>query len=70
MQADIKKGFVKVERCENRILVVSVPNGWDDCKKLVNKVLEFCGEKYAWTGWNSDRNEAFFKLTENFARIL
>jgi len=41
-------------------LTVKVPNGWDDCKKIVNKVLTFENRKFTWTGWNSDRNEAFF----------
>ena len=41
-------------------LIVKVPNGWDDCQKIVNKVLTFEGRKFTWTGWNSDRNEAFF----------
>jgi len=70
MQAEIKKGFVKVERCNDGFLVVAVPNGWDDCKKLTQKVLEFEGKKYIWTGWNSDRNEAYFKATTSFAKVV
>jgi hypothetical protein len=41
-------------------LTVQVPNGWDDCKKISNKVLTFEGRRFIWSGWNSDRNEAFF----------
>lgn len=41
-------------------LTVQCPEGWDDVKKLTNKVLLFEGRKFTFTGWNSDRNEAFF----------
>jgi hypothetical protein len=54
-------------------LTVDCPEGWDDVKKLVKKVLTFEGRKFAYTGWNSDRNEAFFARpldgTVVFARI-
>lgn len=42
-------------------VAVDVPNGWDDVKKITNKVVLFDGRKFCWSGWNSDRNEAFFK---------
>lgn len=51
-------------------LIVSVPNGWDDVSKLTSKVLEFEGRHYGFTGWNSDRNEAYFKSNVAVARIL
>jgi hypothetical protein len=41
-------------------LTVQCPEGWDDVKKIKNKVLLFEGRKFTYTGWNSDRNEAFF----------
>ena len=41
-------------------LNISVPNGWDDVKKLTKKVLRHDGRKYTFRGWNSDRNECFF----------
>lgn len=41
-------------------LTVKVPNGWDDCEKIVNKVLIWGDMRFTWCGWNSDRNEAFF----------
>jgi hypothetical protein len=41
-------------------LTVDCPEGWDDVQKLTNKVLLFDGRKFTFTGWNSDRNEAFF----------
>lgn len=41
-------------------LTVSCPEGWDDVQKICNRVLMFDGRKFTFTGWNSDRNEAFF----------
>lgn len=40
---------------------VSVPNGWDDVKNLSNKVIEVNSLDFCYTGWNSDRNIAYFK---------
>ena len=40
---------------------VAVPNGWDDVKKIVNKVIEVNQLDFSYTGWNSDRNIACFK---------
>ena len=51
-------------------LTVDVPNGWDDVEKIRTKVLEFEGRRFVFTGWNSDRNEAFFKSNVAVARIL
>lgn len=51
-------------------LTVSVPNGWEDVSPLVGRVLEFEGRNYGFTGWNSDRNEAYFKSAVSVARIL
>ncbi|NBW12678.1 MAG: hypothetical protein EBR82_32105 [Caulobacteraceae bacterium] len=51
-------------------LTVSVPNGWEDVSGLANKVLEFEGRRYGFSGWNSDKNEAYFKSTVSVARIL
>ena len=46
-------------------LTVDCPEGWDDVKKIKNKVLLFDGRKFTFTGWNSDRNEAFFACPIN-----
>lgn len=51
-------------------LTVSVPNGWEDVARLTARVLEFEGRHYGFTGWNSDRNEAYFKSNITVARIL
>ena len=42
-------------------LYISVPNGWDDVKKICKKVLTYDGRKFMFSGWNSDRNDCFFK---------
>ena len=66
MDATIRKDLIKVESHSERpdvgraYLTISVPNGWDDVKKLTKKVLEFNGRLYTFTGWNSDRNECYF----------
>ena len=51
-----------VAECDGQeLMYVSVPNGWDDVKNLTNKVLTYNGRDFTFTGWNSDRNEAYFK---------
>jgi hypothetical protein len=50
-------------------LIVDVPNGWDDTKKICKKVLQYEGKNYTFRGWNSDRNEAFFVEGGQFAKI-
>ena len=42
-------------------LTIDVPNGWEDVKKLTKKVLRADGRAYTFIGWNSDRNEMFFR---------
>ena len=44
-------------------LTIDIPNGWDDVRKLTKKVLRHDGRAYTFTGWNSDRNECFFRST-------
>ena len=50
-------------------LEVDCPNGWDDVKKISRKVLEFGGRDFSYTGWNSDRNVAYFKPAYDVAKI-
>lgn len=57
------------EELNAHFLTISVPNGWDDVKKICKKVLTFEGRHYTFTGWNSDRNECFFREGKNFAKI-
>lgn len=44
-------------------LILSVPNGWDDVKRLTGRVITFAGRTYAFTGWNSDHLHAYFIAT-------
>jgi hypothetical protein len=63
--ASIASNKIKVEYSaipgDNReFLTFSVPNGWDDVKKLTNKVLTYNNKDFTFSGWNSDRNECYF----------
>ena len=49
---------------------VNVPNGWDDVKKLVNKVIEVNSLDFSYTGWSSDRNIACFKHNHRTIGII
>jgi hypothetical protein len=50
-------------------ITFSVPNGWDDVKKVCRKVLHFDGRPFFFSGWNSDRNECFFYRVLNGKQI-
>ena len=50
-------------------ITLSVPNGWDDVKTLSRKVLEYAGNTFTFTGWNSDTNEIYFKRSTAVARV-
>ena len=45
---------------DREFLHINVPNGWDDVKKLTNKVLTYDNRDFTYSGWNSDRNVAYF----------
>jgi len=45
---------------ESTWITISIPNGWDDCKKFVKKVLRFDGRNFTFRSWNSDRLEVYF----------
>lgn len=71
MNANLSKNLFAVT-CSpcGTVLYVPVPNGWDDVKPLVGRVMEYLGRAYSFSGWNSDRNEAYFKLDNATARLL
>lgn len=50
-------------------LVIRVPNGWDDVKKLTKKILEYKGETYRFMSWNSDTLVCNFKQSNDCAKI-
>lgn len=66
-KVSVEPGEYVASLTHGNILVVGVPDGWDDVKALVGRVLVFKGNRYAYTGWNSDRNEAYFKPSESIA---
>lgn len=41
-------------------LTIDCPDGWDDVKKIKDRILQFEGKRFAFTGWNSDTNQAYF----------
>ena len=49
---------------------VSVPDGWSSVKKIMNKVIEVNQIDFCYTGWNSDRNIAYFKHNHRTVGIL
>lgn len=49
---------------------ISVPNGWDDVKKLCKKVLRFGGRDHGFSAWNSDKNVAYFRSNAKIAEII
>jgi hypothetical protein len=72
--AEIKSNLIPIMYSEReddntKWLTVSVPNGWDDCKKITKKVLSYRNETYVWRGWNSDSNKAFFAQSNEVANI-
>lgn len=61
--------LAEVDPAGVRWLTVGVPNGWDDVKPLTSRVLEFEGRQYGFSGWNSDRNVAYFRTGAPVARV-
>jgi hypothetical protein len=51
-------------------LNISVPNGWDDVKRISKKVLRHDGRAYTFRGWCSDRNECFFHSDGNEITVV
>lgn len=72
--ATIAKNEIPVrytDRAEyGEFLTIDCPNGWDDVKKICKKVLSYKGERYVFTGWNSDRNDCYFKKSKEVAKII
>ena len=49
---------------------VAVPNGWDDVKKLANKVIEVNSLDFSYTGGNSDKCIAYFRHNNRTIGII
>ena len=74
MNASISKNEVAVvynhrQDVGREYLTVDVPNGWDDVKKLTNKVLRYDGKAFVFTGWNSDDLKCYFVRSNEVATI-
>lgn len=50
-------------------IFIDLPEGWDTLKPLTAKILEYKGKNFTFLAWNSDRNEAWFMESEEFAKI-
>ncbi len=80
MNATIEKDLIPIQRVirgnesgsgDGRSwLEIAIPNGWDDCKHLTNKVLSHNGEKFVWRSWNSDRNVCYFIQSDDIAKFV
>lgn len=66
--AAVERGAYLVASHDARhdLLTLEVPAGWDDVKHLHNRVITFAGRRFGFTGWNSDRNHAYFAGGRNF----
>lgn len=49
---------------------VDVPNGWDDVKKIMTKVIEVNNIDFTYTGWNSDKNIAYFTHNKHSVGLI
>lgn len=77
--AQVAKGFIPVQHSvrpdvNREFLRIDCPRGWEDVAKLTQKVLVYENRKFTFTGWNSDRNEAYFarplNLDPDIAKIV
>lgn len=66
--AAVERGAYLVASHDARydLLTLEVPAGWDDVKHLHARVITFAGRRFGFTGWNSDRNHAYFAGGRNF----
>jgi hypothetical protein len=51
-------------------LRISIPNGWDDVRKICKRVLSFEGATYTFASWNSDTMLCHFRQSDAVARIV
>jgi hypothetical protein len=72
--ATIAKNEIAVEYRERpddgtKWLVIEVPDGWDDVKKISRKVLIYNGLRFTFSAWNSDVMKCYFRQNNNIAKI-
>jgi hypothetical protein len=73
--ATITKNEIAVEYRERaddntKWLIIDIPNGWDDVKKISRKVLVYNGLRFTFSAWNSDVMRCYFKHNANIAKIV
>ena len=63
MKATILNNEIPVTRYsyDGREYLSFAVSGYDEIKLLTNKVLTCAGDKFTFSGWNSDTNECYFK---------
>jgi len=49
---------------------VTVPDGWDSVKKIMDKVIEVNSLDFCYTGWNSDKCIAYFRHNNRTIGII
>lgn len=70
--ASIATNQIAVKASESfgcKYLTLELPEGWDTLQPLINKVLIYDGQNYTFSGWNSDRGEAYFYSNKKVATI-
>jgi hypothetical protein len=51
-------------------LQISIPNGWDDVRKVCKRVLSYEGRTYVFASWNSDTMLCHFKASPHVAKFI
>lgn len=51
-------------------LYIDIPNGWDDVKKIKDKVLTYGGKKFLWSCWNSDALYCVFREAQGDGLVV
>lgn len=49
---------------------IDVPNGYEDVKKIMNKVIEVNNYDFVYSAWNSDKNIAYFKHCKHSVGLI
>lgn len=57
---DISVVYSRRSDVAREYLTIDVPNGWDDVKKISEKVLSYDGRKFTFSAWNSDTLQCYF----------
>ena len=63
MQIEISKSnrAVRMQKCDGISTASFDVSGWDEVEALQSKVLIVDGVEHAYSGWNSDKCEVYFR---------